>query len=201
MATTIPEGFAQAAWITEGQYGTGPFVFTMGLGIASGGPDLVAIANQCHAAYKYAFQSPMSNGLTGQKVTLTVNVGGALGSVDSDDPPFTGQRSADDDPIALALLVNKRTALLGRRGRGRMFVPGVLAGDDTGLGGEYTTSARESFQERCDDFLEYLIGNTPGMVDPLELLPCVLHSDDTTPTPISSLVLNRKVGVLRKRLR
>lgn len=201
MATNIPNGFAQAAWITEGQYGTGPFVFTMGLGIASGGTDLVAIANQCHEAFKVGFQEYMSDGLTCQKVTLTVPSAGGLGSVDSDGPPFTGSRGAGDDVISLAVLLNKRTALLGRHGRGRLFLPGCLADGDTGLGGEYSESAREKFQQGADDMLQYIAGDAIGQVDPLDLNPVLLHGDDTTPTSISALILNRKVGVLRKRLR
>lgn len=201
MSVIIPEGFANAAWIINGNYGTGPFVFTMGVGVASAGPDLTAVANQLMVGFREYFRADLSNGLTFQKVQLTVSDGDVLGSVDSDEPPFAGTRNSGDDVIALSLLADKRTALLGRRGRGRLNIPGVLDDEDTGLGGEYTTSARESFQQKLDDFYTYCRGDQPGQTDPLALEGFVLHSDDTTPTPIQRLVLNRRVGVLRKRLR
>lgn len=199
MSIVIPEGFASAAWIINGQYGTGPFVTTMGLGVASADGEYQLIANRCFNAFADNFLPRMSNGLTLSKVVLTVNEGGDLGSVDSSLTPATGGRSQGDDVIALALLLNKQTSILGRAGRGRMFIPGVLGDEDTGLGGEYTSSARNDFQERADDFLDYLTGQQPGQDHPT--LPVLLHSDDRTPTPISRLILNRKVGVLRKRLR
>lgn len=201
MAIDIPEGFAQAAWVVTGQYGTDPFVTTLGLGIASSEGSLTDIANQCFAAFVTAFRTKLSNGLTLQKCTITTVEGGSLGSVDSDLAPSQGGRSSNDDVIALALLLNKRTAQLGRKGRGRMFIPGVLADDDTGLGGQYSDSARDDFQDRAADFLLNITGQAPGQVDPQELNPVLLHTDGTTPTSISSLVVAPKVGVLRKRLR
>ncbi len=198
MATNIPEGFAQAAWIINGSYGTGPFVFTVALGVASTDQDFQNIANQCFTAFDENFKSKLSNGLTLQKVTVAVNVDGVIGSVDSSVNPSTGSRSQGDDVIALALLANKQTQQLGRQGRGRMFIPGVLGDEDTGLGGEYTNSAREDFQDRLDAMYERLSGLEPGYQGMQVVL---LHADDMTPTPVQRFVLNRKVGVIRKRLR
>lgn len=199
MSAILPAGYANAAWIFSSTYGTAPFVFTIGVDFTAGVEDAVATANGLFEAWNDSFQSDLSEAVTLDKVSLTIGQGGDItASVDSDLPAETGTRTGDNDPIALALLVNKKTATPGRRGRGRMFIPGVLAGSDTGLNGDLTPSAQSKHNANVNSFRggieAALLGDGAQMV--------LLHSvEGVTPSPISNLTIAPKIGVLRKRLR
>lgn len=94
-----------------------------------------------------------------------------------------------------ALLVQKATAVGGRAGRGRMYLPG-LRDADVNEGGQLATAVREQFQEDVDDFLEGMSsGNWPLVLEhqagsPLEV-----------PTVVTSLNVQSQVATIRKRNR
>lgn len=89
-------------------------------------------------------------------------------------------------------LARKNTASGGRRGRGRMYLPGIAEAEiDPGgaLGGGFRTSV----QTACTALLAAQIADAIPMV--------LLHSDATTPTAVTSITVDAIVATQRRRQR
>lgn len=100
-------------------------------------------------------------------------------------------------PNNVAILVQKRTAFGGRRGRGRAYFPPVYpAESNVSAIGDLTSVTRDAWQIAMDDFLESCsTGGTPLYL---------LHDDQPTPmlpSLITSLAVQTKVATQRTRLR
>lgn len=95
-------------------------------------------------------------------------------------------------PPNTAYLVRKRTALGGRRNRGRLFLPGV-AESNVGNGGQVAAGTVAALQTAFDDFRDALT----ALDSPLVLL----HSASSDPTDIIRLVVDARVATQRRRLR
>lgn len=92
----------------------------------------------------------------------------------------------------LAYLVEKNTALGGRRGRGRMFLPGVTESGIGSAGGLDSTVASD-FATNLGNWFDTFAG--------AGVSPVLLHSDATSPTPITSFTIDPTVATQRNRLR
>lgn len=119
---------------------------------------------------------------TGPATELAVNLAGTS----------AGQGTSPN----VAYLVHKNTALGGRRGRGRMFYPGV---NESGVddAGNVLSASVTAYNTA---FAAYLTQMEAGGGDLV-----VLHAPGNTsipvPTPILSLTMDPKVATQRKRLR
>lgn len=200
MSLVIPPGFASAAWVFTGPVGTQPFVTTCGVDISAFGGDFAAAADACMKAYKGALLVITSNQLYLDHVTLSVGSDGPGGSVDSTEAGANGTVSATPGPIAMAAIGRKVTNVLGRRGRGRMFLPGSCTEAGVDPDGSLTTAHRNSINTALAGFqtaLETgLAGTTP--VFP----PVLLHSaGGPAPTPVTGFACSDLVGWIRGRIR
>lgn len=93
-----------------------------------------------------------------------------------------------------SVLVKKLTARGGRKGRGRMFVPGMCVSEiDVDENGIISTPDLADIQLQWSDFLADLQTSV--------CLPYLLHSDSTLPDEITSLVVEPLVATQRRRLR
>lgn len=117
----------------------------------------------------------------------------------NEDGPFTvfsdptvGGIDATSFPPNTAILVEKRTALGGRKNRGRMYLPGVSEGlyDDAGDMG--ATSAG-TWNTRLATWLASIESEVLQMV--------ILHNDSSTPTVVTSLQVDQVAATQRRRLR
>lgn len=91
-----------------------------------------------------------------------------------------------------ALLITKNTAFGGRKGRGRMYWPGIQDGtiDDYGL---VTVASFASYQTKFTAFLSSLVGSNIPMV--------VLHgTNPPLPYLVTSLAVQHLMGTQRRRL-
>lgn len=92
----------------------------------------------------------------------------------------------------VAYLFKKRTNLGGRKNRGRFYMPGVTESPVDSVGAiEAPTLA--VLQTAANNFLADLAAADSPMV--------VLHNDVTTPTEVSSLIVDPRVATQRRRLR
>lgn len=199
MALVIPPGFGNAAFIFTGPVGTQPYVTTIGLDISEYGGDHVAVANKVKEDFALVFATEMTSQLTLDRVTLAVGQDGPGGSVDSDTPPNTFSRSGQFPPTAMSLIARKVTNDLGRRGRGRMFIPGIISENEVDQDGTVVAARRNAVNALLADFYDQLTG-AGGVVTPTD--PVLLHgSAPTTPTPITGLVASDLVGWIRGRIR
>lgn len=100
-------------------------------------------------------------------------------------------------PNNVAILVQKRTAFGGRRGRGRMYFPPLYPTENSiSAIGDLTGVTFDAWQEAMDEFLEAMsVGGTPMYL---------LHSDVPTvllPSVVTALQVQQKVATQRTRLR
>lgn len=197
MPLTIPAGYGLAAIVLTADEGTAPFVTTIGINLGDSASDQ-ALADLVFEAYNEAWLPVTSSALTLQRVTLSTTEGGVGGSTDSTHSPQTGGRSGGNQPILEALMLSKVTATSGRRGRGRMFLPGVLTTGDVDLAGTINGSTQASYQTHADAFFS---GINEGVGGADHAVPVLLHSDATSPSPITALRVLPMIGSLRKRLR
>lgn len=91
-----------------------------------------------------------------------------------------------------SVLIKKGTALGGRKGRGRMYIPHPLE-TDWEIGGVLTSTALANWQAAASEFATALVANQCAMV--------VLHNDATTPSIVTSLVVSNSAATQRRRQR
>jgi hypothetical protein len=98
-----------------------------------------------------------------------------------------------------APLVQKQTALGGKRGRGRLFMPPVTEGT-VGNGGILSSGFISSTQASFDAFVTQLgTSNLPPVL--LHRYDPALGQSPMTPTAITAMVLQSRVATQRNRLR
>lgn len=157
--------------------------------------DAEQVADGCAGAFWLAFED-MFNGpwvFVGAEAQLGSD--GAPGEIGVSDYNEAGSGSTPLLPQNCALLVHKRTALGGREGRGRMYMPtGFLTeGDVDGLG-NVATSVQNNANTRWATTLSTISG--------LDIPMVLLHGDGAIlPTLVSSIQADPVIATQRRRLR
>jgi hypothetical protein len=124
------------------------------------------------------------------RVKFGPNATGADGSA---GPPIVGSLNESPDSPQVAVLIKKRTALGGRQGRGRMFLP-FLTEAQTDSGGRMTAGAIDGYQVAAGGFLAGLVSRDIPMV--------LLHAaPEIVPTLVLALEVQSLVATQRRRLR
>lgn len=123
------------------------------------------------------------------RVKLGPNETGAFAE---QSPNLPGAVNDSTDPPNVSFLISKQTALGGRKGRGRMFFPS-LDKDLIDQAGNVTSAELAEWVIALGNFRDDLIAGG--------LTPVLLHSDATTPTPITAFAPQAKAATQRRRLR
>nr|CRY96637.1 hypothetical protein [uncultured prokaryote] len=199
MATIIPPGFGELSVVLTGPLGTSPYVWTMGCRTADYAPDeYVDLCNTFMLNVDVTLMQRVNTALTLEYVQLQVEDGfGGSGSVRSDLPSVPGRNTGTFEPIAMAVIAQKNTAQLGRRGRGRAFLPGMLADANVDANGVIEPSARSTYEADWNSLLTAMATPAVGTA----YAPVLLHADGSTPSPIVGGTIAPRVGWIRKRLR
>lgn len=208
MPLVIPPGFASAAYVMDGPVGTPSFITTMGFDISAFSGDHENAADLAGELFSQHWLEFLSDELSFDRTILTIGNDGGLGSVVSSQGTGAGTGDFTAEAIAMAPILRKRTALLGRKGKGRMFMPGMLSNASIPANGEVPLQSRAIYDETAEEWMtahgDALEQTSPASgPDPTgTAMPMVLlHSDATVPTPITSLSVAPKVGWIRHRLR
>lgn len=110
----------------------------------------------------------------------------------------TGSRSSvESPPPNVAYLVRKSTGLIGRKNRGRQYLP---ASAESGIteGGALTTAEAALLQAYADQLFENVFA-PPGASNIASI--AILHDDETVvPTIVTALVAQQSVATQRRRL-
>lgn len=200
MSTFIPANYGSLAYEYTGTAGTAPYIVTCGIALPGGAP-LQDVVDFAFDAWADRWIPNTFTDFTLERCTLTVNApGGGYGSIVSSQPAQAGEASGTPGLVAVAVLINKRTGLLGRKGRGRMFIPGLLGEPDIDVDGILPPSTLAIYDDLAGAWLAAMqAGDDDWDTAPN---PVVLHSDASlAPAAITSMVTSPKVGILRKRLR
>lgn len=190
----IPAGFAQANFrYTGGQAPTGA-EWTLGLDVSSalGGP--AGVANDLIVNYGNTIRTvlPAACVLTSVLVKFGPNTTGPSAEVGTTTPGTGGGTPASS---AVSILVQKLTALGGRPGRGRLYLPGVQE-SEVDEAGNLSGAFVDGLQDQFDDFFAELVSS--GMP------PVLLHSETSpiaTPTDVTGFAVQTVVATQRRRQR
>jgi hypothetical protein len=195
----VPPGFGQAAFIFNTDSGTGPIVTTLGVEMPEAGGDFVGVANALKTIYTNNFGTLTSNALTLERVSLYIGQEGPSGSVDSDTAPTAMSNTGVFGPMAMSTILRKVTQNPGRRGRGRMFLPGTAPEANVEEDGSISSAQRSAIQTAADSFFDDLVGDGMGEV---ATPPVLLHSSaPADPSPLTGFAVADLVGWIRGRIR
>lgn len=199
MTLIIPPGFGSAAYIMSATEGTPPFVCTMGLDISNFGGDFVAAANVAFSAWATHIMPVIDTDVTLDRVTLAIGQDGPGGSVDSTLTPVAGGRTGETAPFAQAAIIRKVTNQIGRRGRGRLFLPACTSDAEVDQAGSLLPARSAILQAAFVDYAAFLT----DPADPATIAePVLLHSQaPADPTPIVDWGVGDLVGWIRGRIR
>lgn len=205
MPSNIPAGFAQATYSFTMEGLSRPLAITLGIVLPLDFDSATDIANELHTRFVNTVMEDIDNGCVCTHVDLFIGAGDEpSGSVRSTTPPAPGERSMVSMPANSAVLVTKQGTTLGRRGRGRMFVPASAPRDDPSEAGILSSSLVTSLQGSWTDFYDQLVDGVPGGWYEGPLLPCIIHKpphEEQTPTRISSFSVGTKIGTRGSRIR
>lgn len=198
MPLVVPPGYANAAFTFTGAVGTQPYVTTLGLSYGLQDESVVDVANALFDYYVDNLLPVTTNQLTLDRVQLYVGDDGPSGSVDSSRAPVPGAISSSNfTPTAMSAIARKVTARLGRSGRGRMFLPGVLGEANVDQDGTIQAVHRTALNLALFGFREDMVA-----ADGIAMLPYLLHTNATQePDLITSFVVSDLVGWIRGRIR
>ncbi len=160
--------------------------------------DVQGHADNVHGAWASAFPaSALSSKYTylGVDVIYNPSDGGLVEAAVNANVVGTG--TASPLPSNCAYLVRKLTSAVGRKHKGRFFIPAMLlAESNVDNNGMLDTGSITGLQSRFDDFFTQL---TTGF-DP-DINPLVLHNDNTVADVVNSFQVQPQIATQRRRMR
>lgn len=190
----IPVDFCQANLVFTGVGVPNGAEVTMGFDHSANVGDPDAVASAIGASWDDNIMVLLGDEVT--HVATRVKFGpNATGPDGVETVSVTGSGSTADVMPQIAALVQKRTALGGRAGRGRMYIPGITE-VMIDPGGMLNPEIRDGIQAGLEEWLDELAV--------LSLFPVVLHGADsplTDPTTVTSFQVDGMVATQRRRLR
>lgn len=191
----IPAGYAQANIVFEGAAVPTGAEMTIGLNVGTfGQPASVAAAGVFDAMDTANMNTLWTSVLQVSEVRVKYGPD-ETGPTGIHTAVLTGTLATTGAAPMVSVLVQKVTALGGRAGRGRCYMPGVIDGLVDASGG-LDTGYQAAAQTSWDDFLAELIAT--------DLEPVVLHgagSPISLPTTITSFAVANQVASQRRRNR
>jgi hypothetical protein len=123
---------------------------------------------------------------------VLANIGGVLTS-DEDFTTVSGTGGATPPPMNTAMLISKKTGLAGRKFRGRVFAPFAMIESVVDAAGIIAAGSLTGPQGAATNTLTAMSGASHPLV--------LLHSDGSTPTALTELKVEQKIGTIGRRLR
>lgn len=208
MPLVIPPGFAQCASKLTLTGDPETIIVTFGLDVSGAAGDFAGVGRRVNAAWT-GTGSPMASIASQYRYAgcvLYVGQDGAPPVVVEVPDAFDGTNGSAPLPQNCAVLVRKQSALGGREGRGRMFVPGVpeVGVDATGA---LTAAVITEWQSAWDGFMaELALPDVAGPPTQKATSMVILHTEPQlggapAPTPVTSLAVQTRIATQRRRLR
>lgn len=202
----IPEGFGEATlkWAVEGRLN--PISCTIGFTKSNDTDELGDVMDnmfsQLVTAGSLCAPAGMDTIFTFLSVSCIYNNGGVMIGAESTSAAVTGTVSSTDPMIiGNTLIIQKKTGLVGKQFRGRLYFP-IMYGGEGNV--DYLGNIDSSIVPVLAGKLATWVSAFQGE-DSL-WIPNLLHHPPKegitpVPTPITSLVLTSRVGTQRRRLR
>lgn len=192
----VPPGFADVSVRLTLAGLSRPAYVTMGLDPTSADPDAVAASVRIAWNKTGSMNSRQSNTVTMGPVTVRIGQDGGEATVGIDEQLVVGAVSQSAPSAQVALLIHKRTARGGRRGRGRMFLPWAIAEGSVDEAGLILPATVTAYNAALEVFRLELAAQQCPMV--------VLHEPGRTtpgaPDVVTTLLADRLIATQRRRL-
>ena len=205
MPSNIPIGYGQATFSFTHEGLGKPLAVTLGIVLPGTYPSATELANELHTRFANTVMEDVDNSITCTHVDLFIGAGDdPSGSVRSNTPPKVGERAMVSAPLNTAVIVGKQGILLGRRGKGRLFMPGSCSSAEVGENGRLGESIVSSLNGTWQDFLDMLNDGVEGGWYDGPLFPCIIHKpphEEQTPTRINAFVVSSLIGTRGSRIR
>lgn len=202
MAVVIPPGFAQAALPFKHSSVARVAYITWGVDVSDVGGDYAGAADKMFFDWGTNYGGFLDTDVTYGPVNLRVGQDGTDPLIFSGTETAVGAGGSASLPSNVALLVQKRTNLGGRRGRGRFFVPWIISDDSANDVGIIPPTPLAQYVTGSTGFLEDLA--TPGAeigATPMVLLhESVAVGPQPDPTLVTALTVDPLIGTQRRRL-
>lgn len=191
---TIPAGFAQVNFRFGGIAAPTGAEFTLGLDVTGSGDTPEDVADVLRLLIESDLMPALNGDLSflGVLVKFGPDATGPSAFVASSD---TGGSAGNGATPQVAYLIQKLTALGGRAGRGRMFLPGVVEGNVNDAG-ELEAGVASGFDTIWDGIGTAIALNS--------WTPVLLHQPGSPlvmPTPITGFRTDPRAATQRQRLR
>jgi hypothetical protein len=196
MPVSIPVGFAECILPMRSTASAHVASVTFGVDVTAASGNYQSVCDSIVGAWNSSLGGMQDSSVTIGPAHLIVGQdGGDPIAVDGNDavPGSTVQTSL---PPNCALLCKKSTSLGGRKGRGRFYVPWLLATADVDEGGFIAPAKVLDCQTNASQFLS-------GLADancPMVLLHGALTGVAGPPSQVLSLTADRQVATQRRRL-
>lgn len=202
MARVIPPGFAEVGIQFKHNSDPDPWYVTFGIDTSAYTFGYPSMATACGQNWMNTVGIFLSADVRMTGVRLTVGQDGPDNLTIFVPMEIVGPASYDMLPQNCALLVQKQTPQPGRKGKGRLYIPGVLQENKVNAVGGIDGTFLTDFQTQLDAFLTIMNEGEPGL-DPLPLY--LLHNNYGAATPLPSsivaLVGQSTIATQRRRLR
>lgn len=202
MARVIPPGFAEVGIQFKHNSDPDPWYITFGIDTGEYTGSLALMANACGVRWMDTVGVFLSSDVRCSGVRLTAGQDGPDNLTIFVPLEIQGPASYDMLPQNCALLVQKQTPQPGRKGKGRMYLPGILQEAKVNAVGGVNGDFLSDVQAQLDAFLEVMNVGEPGL-DPLPMY--LLHNNYGAGTPlpssITALVGQSTIATQRRRLR
>lgn len=202
MALIIPVNFAQVILPMQHASLARTAAITYGINTSETGGDFVTAADDQVVAFINAWEEELDSQVTVGPATLRVGQDGGDPLAVEGSFTDTGAETGAMIPPNSNLLVKKQTALGGRRGRGRCFIPWVLldaAVDDVGQIDSGSLAVR---QGDASSWLAHLTNNTIVTNDTPMYLLHDSRGAGTEPAPslVTALTVPSLIAVQNRRI-
>lgn len=186
----IPAGFAQITHLFGGVAAPTGAAVVYGVSNTAAGT-ASDVAGFAHDAFSTTLLPILNDDLT--LLTTVCKLGpNATGPSAEHNEPIGGGNANPAATPAVAYLLHKATGFGGRRGRGRMYLPGVTEAN-VDFGGEVTGGIVVDLTDAANEML--------GLWNTADEDIVVLHGDATAPYPVFSFSADGMVATQRHRQR
>lgn len=192
----VPVGYGQAQADISLTGDTELMTVGMGFKITSTATFTQAMADFFSGEFLSAINATTASEYETIQTNFVVGLTGGDVEASSGDGAGVGTNTGDPVPQNSAYLIRKRSGLVGRKNRGRMYIPGVIESGVNELG-QLTTGVANALQSTWGDFRTNI--EADANFDGLS----ILHSlgDSTIPTPVTALIVDTVIATQRRRLR
>lgn len=172
------------------------------LGFTTGNNDGQVVADKLSDAWATTVMDVIDGNVVYHGATTLHRIGGNLESwISHQGDPTPGSGGNYCAPAQVAVLVQKRTGLAGKKNRGRFYLPGLWRDNVVGAADPNTlkSAALTLYQTALDQFLAALVITSGGGA----VLPAIIHPlpNPNQGTIILSFAVQARLATQRNRLR